>query len=416
MALLDTIRRALVPAHPSNPRSHHRPPPAQKAALGRGAWVMEHGTPLHYGRVDTPRFMKEAQRISHTRQVGGDRRARGLGQAGDRAVAPRGPRRRGDRGHRHRPRVRLPPAHGAPEPAHDAARPVADHQPPPRRVRQRLLVSRPAQRPQRRTARHLLHQPGAHDAEPGHERQPHRLDARRRRPYQLDYGSTTGIPLDLEEVLHFVFEPPDWGHLGHGLVEAAMSTIADPEVRRPLRRGHVRRRWQARRHRTAEGGHPPATRCTRAFSNNFRNIAESPDATKRTIVTQGAVDYTFTSATPSDLDLDEMLTLSARRHARHLGRAAVADRRHGGAWPELGRDGQVRGSGPLAERHPHPRRGDVGDDPVPAHRPPRPGLAARHRGADVRRPRAAVQAGRHRQDAAAHQRGAARDHGPAAAR
>ena len=312
MALLDTIRRALVPATPPT-LEVVTSPPAQKAALGAGVWAMENRQPLWQslseGRTGSSKFMKEAQRISHTAKwvVTSERVI-----SGKLATVP----------------WHLEDREGE-EIEDTGTGPVADF---------RRLMERPNPRTTRRvlwqiTSRHLgvcgnafwyLDQRNLQNGAPLaiYYINPARMTPSQDKngnltgwlldaddTYQFDYGSTTGIPLELEEVLHFVFEPPDWGHLGHGLVEAAMSTIAiqryGDRYAADMFAGGGKRGGIA----WPKEGYLPDD-VFKNLTNDFRNIAEAPDATKRTIVTQGAIDYTFTSATPSDLDLDELLTLS----------------------------------------------------------------------------------------------------------
>ena len=303
MALLDTIRRALVPVTPPT-LEVITDPPAQKAALGQGAWVMEHGTPLHFGRVDTPRFMKEAQRIGHQGWVATAERV----VSGKLATVP----------------WHLEDREGE-EIEDTGTGPVSDF---------RRLLERPNPRTTRRvlwqtTSRHLglcgnafwfLDQRNSLTGAPLaiYYVNPARMTPSQDKNGNLtgwvldqesEYDWGTGVPLDIEEVLHFVFEPPDWGHLGHGLVEAAMSKIqlskyADRYAADMFAGGGKRGGIAGPK----EGYLPDEV--WKQLTNDFRNIAEVPDNTKRTIVTQGAIDYTFTSATPSDLDLVDILSLT----------------------------------------------------------------------------------------------------------
>lgn len=304
MALLDSIRRALVPYEP--PTLEVVPsPPAQKAATGAGAWVLERGTPSIYaGRVDTPRFMKEAQEISH--------RSPWVATA-ERVISGK---------------LATVPWHledQAGEEIDTRTGAAGDF---------RRLMERPNPRMTRRvlwqiTSRHLgvcgnafwfLDQRSLGSEAPLaiYYINPARMTPSSDKNGNLtgwvldkesEYDWGTGVPLDLEEVLHFVFEPPDWGHLGHGLVEAALSKIgvqkyADRYVADIYASGGKRGGLA----HAKEGILPPEV--FDGLVASFRNVAESPDATKRTIVTQGAVDYAFTSATPQELSISEMLALT----------------------------------------------------------------------------------------------------------
>jgi hypothetical protein len=125
--------------------------------------------------------------------------------------------------------------------------------------------------------------------------------------YDLDYGRQTGIPLDLAEVIHFTLEPPDWGHLGHGLVEAAenllaLSGAAERYLTQTLMSGGRR-------------GHFIGPKDGRMDDDVFdslvkglRHVAESPDAAKRNIVTKGPLEATPQASTPNEVGALAVLT------------------------------------------------------------------------------------------------------------
>lgn len=118
--------------------------------------------------------------------------------------------------------------------------------------------------------------------------------------YQFEYGRQTGIPLELDEVIHFTLEPPDWGHLGHGLVEAAenllsLSSAAERYLTQTLtsggRRGHFIGPKDGRM----------ADDVFDSLVAGLRNVAESPDAAKRNIVTKGPLEVAPQAATPEQI-------------------------------------------------------------------------------------------------------------------
>ena len=280
--------------------------PAQKAAIGAGAWALEHHTPLTMAvRHDTEKFMKRAQQISHSAPWVATCERIISGKVG---TIP----------------WHLEDREG--EAIDDTGTgPVADF---------RRLIERPNPHTTRRelwqlTSRHLgvcgnafwfLDQRNAVTNAP---LQILYINPARMTPAQDKAGYLTGwvldaeseyewgsgTPVDIEEVLHFVFEPPDWGHFGHGIVESALSKIEITRYADRYTSGVMGAGGKRGGIASAKEGMIP-DEAYQSLVNNFRNIAESPDATKRTIVTQGAIDYTFTSATPQELELSEVSALS----------------------------------------------------------------------------------------------------------
>ncbi|MDP9134540.1 MAG: phage portal protein, partial [Actinomycetota bacterium] len=125
--------------------------------------------------------------------------------------------------------------------------------------------------------------------------------------YEFENGRQTGIPLALEEVVHFTIEPPDWGYLGHGLVEAAenllsLNNAAERYLTQVLATGGRR-------------GHFIGPKDGRMDDDVFqslvaglRNVAESPDAAKRNIVTKGPLEATPQAVTPNEVGAMGVLT------------------------------------------------------------------------------------------------------------
>ena len=125
--------------------------------------------------------------------------------------------------------------------------------------------------------------------------------------YEFEAGRQTGIPLDVAEVVHFTLEPPDWGYLGHGLVEAAENLITlNASAERYLtqvlatggRRGHFIGPKDGRMDDDV----------FQALVNGLRNVAESPDAAKRNIVTKGPIETTPQAVTPNEVGAMGVLT------------------------------------------------------------------------------------------------------------
>ena len=125
-----------------------------------------------------------------------------------------------------------------------------------------------------------------------------------------DYGfgeEVKGVPLQLDEVIHFTLEPPDWGYLGHGLVEAAENLLAlNSSAERYLtqvlasggRRGHFIGPKDGRMDDDV----------FQALVAGLRNVAESPDAAKRNIVTKGPIETQPQAVTPNEVGAMGVLT------------------------------------------------------------------------------------------------------------
>lgn len=111
-----------------------------------------------------------------------------------------------------------------------------------------------------------------------------------------------GTPMSLDELLPFYLDPPDWGHYGSGLVEAAwqkaqITTLADRHAAYILGTGGRLPGIVSPK----EGTIPDEQ--YKALVQEFRNVNEAPDAAKRTTVVRGPIDFTGTSSDPSELAL-----------------------------------------------------------------------------------------------------------------
>jgi len=114
-----------------------------------------------------------------------------------------------------------------------------------------------------------------------------------------------GTPLALDELLPFYLDPPDWGHYGSGLVEAAwqkaqITTLADRHAAYILGTG-----GRLPGIVSPKDGTIPDEQY-KALVQEFRNVNEAPDAAKRTTVVRGPIDFTGTSSDPSELMLIEL--------------------------------------------------------------------------------------------------------------
>jgi HK97 family phage portal protein len=304
MALLEAIRRALVPSPPVQVLTAEVP--AQKAVTGAGAWVMEHHVPLNSSsRGNDPRWFKAAQKVSHDHP---------WVATAERVISGK---------------IATVEWHLEDEKG-ELIEIMGDG--PDAEIRR--LIERPNPRMTRRylwqlTSRHLGVCGNAFwfmDQRSGDTGMPlaiYYINPARMTPVtdkagnltrwaldvEDDYGYGSGIPLELDEVLHFTLEPPDWGHYGHGLVESAMSKIdlaryADRFITTTLASGGKRGGIASPKY---EGLLPDDV--YNAVTLAFRQVDDAA-LTKRTIVSKGSLDYTETSSTPEEMQLNAILELT----------------------------------------------------------------------------------------------------------
>jgi phage portal protein BeeE len=126
----------------------------------------------------------------------------------------------------------------------------------------------------------------------------------------MDRNSTQPVGFDLDEIVPFNLEPPEEGFLGTGLVASAlakaeMSRLTDKHANFVL----------------SSGGRlagmftpPPGTNIPeeqyQAIVRDLRSIVEMPDASKRSLVLKGPVQFTETAASPADLRLTDLAEMS----------------------------------------------------------------------------------------------------------
>jgi len=125
-----------------------------------------------------------------------------------------------------------------------------------------------------------------------------------------DDSGEGGVPLELEEVRHFVMEPPDMGFYGIGLVESAgMASQLTSTIERhsaAVIGGGAR----------LAGLISPKVGVTisddqwAAATRDWRNIQGDPDSAKRLHILRGPVDYTRTAATMQELSIVDLAHMS----------------------------------------------------------------------------------------------------------
>lgn len=124
-----------------------------------------------------------------------------------------------------------------------------------------------------------------------------------------DAYQSKGTPLGLDKVIQFQLESPDNGVWPAGLVETAItkvevSKLSDRHVSQMLSAGGRLSGVLSPR----EGMLDDAVYAQ--LVRDIRTISEAPDAAKRMLILRGPVDFTTTTASPTDLDLVALSTMS----------------------------------------------------------------------------------------------------------
>jgi phage portal protein BeeE/acetolactate synthase regulatory subunit len=115
------------------------------------------------------------------------------------------------------------------------------------------------------------------------------------------------VGFEVEEILHFVYDPPDEGHRGIGIAEAAwrklhLSEASDIHAEKSIRSG---------------GRKPGIITPTdgkvfnedeyQAIVRELRNVTDSPDAAKKSLIFKAPVDYKDAGIAPSQMQLSELM-------------------------------------------------------------------------------------------------------------
>lgn len=128
-----------------------------------------------------------------------------------------------------------------------------------------------------------------------------------------------GIPLDLDEILQFDYDPPDSGAYGIGLVESAgmkahLSTMADRHISGVLGSG-----GRLAGLVSPKDGAIISPDQWASFVKDWRNIAEDPQAAKRLQIAQAPIDYQRTAATLHELQIEAVAKMSREDVFGHWG-------------------------------------------------------------------------------------------------
>jgi SPP1 gp7 family putative phage head morphogenesis protein len=125
-----------------------------------------------------------------------------------------------------------------------------------------------------------------------------------------DEDGNGGVPLELDEVLQFDFEPPDFGHYGIGLVESAWAVAG---LTRSLEQHETTLFTAGAR---LAGLISPKVGVTLsddqwdAAVRDWRRITSDPDSAKRLHILRGPVDYTRTGATMQELAVEHIAKMA----------------------------------------------------------------------------------------------------------
>ena len=126
--------------------------------------------------------------------------------------------------------------------------------------------------------------------------------------WQLDKTATNpGMTLSLEETIHFVFDPPDVGHFGIGLVESALLWAANSQGldrHTSMLIGSGGRLSGIMSPKQGVVGPEQGLQLER----DWRTIVDTSDAAKRLQIVNAPVDFQKTTLTPQELQIIDMMT------------------------------------------------------------------------------------------------------------
>lgn len=117
------------------------------------------------------------------------------------------------------------------------------------------------------------------------------------------------VGFDVDEILHFVYDPPDEGHRGIGIAEAAwrklhLSDASDIHAEKSIRSGG----------RKPGIISPPAGKTFsedeyQAIVRELRNVTDSPDAAKKSLIFKAPVEYADAGIAPSQMQLADLMRM-----------------------------------------------------------------------------------------------------------
>lgn len=129
------------------------------------------------------------------------------------------------------------------------------------------------------------------------------------RSWQIDKTrQSAGIEVSLEQIVHFMLEPPDSGHFGPGLVETALlrgqnSVALDRHIASILSAGGRLSGIVSPKAGIADPDQ------MLQMERDWRTIAEQPDAAKRLQLIAAPVEFIPTTMTPDELEIVKLMEL-----------------------------------------------------------------------------------------------------------
>jgi hypothetical protein len=135
-----------------------------------------------------------------------------------------------------------------------------------------------------------------------------------------DQDGNGGVPLELDEILQFDYDPPDVGAYGIGIVEsagvkAALSTLTDRHISKVFAGGGRLAGIVAPK----DGTSVVTDDQWAGFVRDWRNIVEDPDAAKRLQIAKLPIDFHRTAANLNELAIVEVAKMSREDVFAHWG-------------------------------------------------------------------------------------------------
>jgi phage portal protein BeeE len=119
-----------------------------------------------------------------------------------------------------------------------------------------------------------------------------------------------GIAIELDQILQFPLIPPDEGHYGMGLVEAAIRKGQLVELSDTYAAGTLASGGRLSGLITGTQQSPIPDEVFKQLVRDLRAVTEQPDAARRTTVLQGEVNWKPTGMTPLDMALTDLMKLT----------------------------------------------------------------------------------------------------------
>lgn len=121
-------------------------------------------------------------------------------------------------------------------------------------------------------------------------------------------GGRQPVPFSLDEILHFVYDPDDSGHRGVGIIQAAfrrlqLSEAANIHAEKSLRAGGRKPGIIM-----PGGGSTFSEDQYQQIVRELRQVTDSPDAAKKSLIFKAPVDYKDAGVDPKNMEISALLT------------------------------------------------------------------------------------------------------------